>query len=83
MGSLNLAEMSRKPRGRWNQQGRPVDPRFDYHFGDQASLGYDGNQEPNSPFPNGHDYYFPDARDEFGYRERLVSTNVMISYCNG
>ena len=70
VGSLNFAEMSRQPRGRWNQQGRPFDPRFDYHFDDQAPLGYDGNQEPPYPFPNGHDYYFPGARDEFGYRER-------------
>ena len=62
--------MSSQPRGRWNQQGGSVDPRFDYHFGDQASLGYDGSQEPPYPFPHGHDYYYPDARDEFGYRDQ-------------
>ena len=33
-------------------------------------LGYDGSQEPPYPFPHGHDYYYPDARDEFGYRDQ-------------
>ncbi|XP_032798156.2 uncharacterized protein LOC116934813 [Daphnia magna] len=62
--------MSRHPRDRWEYPAGPGDHRFDYRFDNQVPLSYDQSQERPYPVFNRHDPYYPEAREDFHYRER-------------